>query len=484
MLQRGLLTLGLQYLEILKRFTPDTSTADYRVFHEELDEAGACQQNGQPDWLEALSRHADGDRRTRAYNIRQAGAACEKLRNRPSSRTSDGVRIWNGPSADTVPRTSNSRTNGNSGLVMEQDFTTPGTPSKLHCPFMPPSGRQISSHAMSVYEKHSVPTPRSSMSRPSGQARRSKRPSFNDPIRAELCGNDSNNPISGAPSIEGSAPVCPIRFLDQHSPEEVAKYFEEHKHELPRSHEVCVKRFQSNAESIRQLDAKYGNLVSMIQGLGQKHQPWLPDKPELDGDEQEEGDHDRVDQWARAVSDSMHDGGGAGAGPAEEGGDERLPHFDRPLKEVRVGESPSRPWGISVPARFASAASASSEKSAETASPVGKPRVQDTRAHTQPAKCPFDHGALDKPAQAETQPSKPAPRQDGTSQTRHDAAPLPVKPQTNATPVVVTTPAVSAEAGEASTAVPQMVFTGPVFVGYPMEQALALLQQSGLGAKI
>ena len=55
------------------------------------------------------------------------------------------------------------------------------------------------------------------------------------------------------------------------------QYFEKHKHELPRSHEVCINRFQSNAQSIEELDRKYGDLVSMIQGLGQKHQDYLPE---------------------------------------------------------------------------------------------------------------------------------------------------------------------------------------------------------------
>lgn len=398
-----------------------------------------------------------------------------KLRSRPSSHAGDGVRAWGGQSADVSTNHPSSRTNADSGLVMEQDFTIPGTPSKLHCPFMPPNGRKLSSHALSVFEKHSLPTPRSSISRPSGQARRSKRPSFNDPIRAELCGND---PTSAAPSIEGSAPVCPIRFLDQHTPEEVAKYFEEHKHELPRSHEVCVKRYQSNAESIRQLDAKYGNLVSMIQGLGHKHQPLLPDKPELDEDEREEedgqGGRDRVNKWAKAVSECMDDDGPVVTDSAE-GQDERLPHFDRPLKEIRVGESPSRPWGITVPARYAEAGSASSAKSAKTASPVDKTRAE-TRRQDQPAKCPFDHGALKKPP-AKQQPSELKPPQDQTIQAEQERL------QMNTAPVVVNAPTVPLEAGEATKSLPRMMFTGPVFIGYPMEQALALLQQSGLGTK-
>jgi len=360
---------------------------------------------------------------------------------------------------------------------MEQDFTTPGTPSKLHCPFMRPNGRKLSSHALSVFEKHSLPTPRSSISRPSGQARRSKRPSFNDPIRAELCGND---PTSAAPSVEGSAPVCPIRFLDQHTPEEVAKYFEEHKHELPRSHEVCVKRYQSNSESIRQLDAKYGNLVSMIQGLGHKHQPLLPDKPELDEVEQEaeeeQGGRDRVNKWAKAVSECMDDDGPVVADSAEEHDEERLPHFDRPLKEIRVGESPSRPWGITVPARFVEAASASSAKSAATASPADKNRAE-TRRQDQPAKCPFDHAALKKSPQADMQPSQPRPGQDELPQAKQE------KPLTDTAPVVINAPTMPPTTGEAVKTVPQMVFTGPVFIGYPMEQALALLQHSGVGTK-
>ena len=40
-----------------------------------------------------------------------------------------------------------------------------------------------------------------------------------------------------------------------------------------------MRRYQSNEEQIRQLDAKYGNLVSMIQGLGAKHKEMLPEEP-------------------------------------------------------------------------------------------------------------------------------------------------------------------------------------------------------------
>ena len=58
----------------------------------------------------------------------------------------------------------------------------------------------------------------------------------------------------------------------------------------------------------------------MIQGLGVKHKPLLPSD-----------DHERVEHWTETLL------------PERDG------HFERPLKEVRVGESPSRPWGISLP---------------------------------------------------------------------------------------------------------------------------------------
>lgn len=162
----------------------------------------------------------------------------------------------------------------------------------------------------------------------------------------------------GAVSVSGSAVLgtCPIRFLDQHSPEAIAEYFEEHKHELPRSHEICVARFQANDESIRALDAKYGNLVSMIQGLGQKHQPMLPHEPNPEPDEDEPDEaqsKEKIKRWAQAVSEYQGSEGHVDAEEADDEAskkdDERESRFDRSLREIRVGESPSRPWGMHVP---------------------------------------------------------------------------------------------------------------------------------------
>ena len=205
----------------------------------------------------------------------------------------------------------------------EHDFTTPGVQGNLQCPFATMA---------------QTTDPRN------GET---------DPIAAEFHAEQTSIP---SPTQPGK---CPIRFLDQHSPEEVAKYFENHKHEIPRSHEVCVKRYQQNEQSIRQLDARYGNLVSMIQGLGTKHKQYLPT------DQRSEGDHDgprsveAVQKWAdtvsdKAVPDLAVPDPDVELEPVEEqhanDKEERKPHFERPLREIRVGESPSRPWGISVPA--------------------------------------------------------------------------------------------------------------------------------------
>ena len=165
--------------------------------------------------------------------------------------------------------------------------------------------------------------------------------------------------------------------MDQHTPEDVAKYFEDHKHELPRSHEVCVKRFQANAESIRELDEKYGNLVSMIQGLGQKHQPMLPANPETEsqaGEGNAKPEAQKIVSWADAVEKQAAT---EGVIPTEREG-----HFERPLKEVRVGESPSRPWGVPIPSKYLEAAEPLD---------VGVDTEAKKEARSQPkTKCPFD----------------------------------------------------------------------------------------------
>jgi len=248
---------------------------------------------------------------------------------------------------------------------------------------------------------------------------------------------------SPPPSATGSASKCPIRFLDHNSPEEVAEYFENHKHEIPRSHEVCVKRYQSNAESIRQLDAKYGNLVSMIQGLGMKHQSLLPATEEPEKKQDEQASQKKIERWATDVREVPASQAVAGMGAFAEGDaradivekeeeDEREGRFARPLKEIRVGESPSRPWGISMPLAV--------------------------DVHPD-----FLHGAVGDRGQD-------VGEQRDESKDTNSMAPLP-----DIKPIKVS------QTGQSDGR--SMVFTGPVLIGYSAEQSAALLQRLSKGTK-
>lgn len=457
----------------MKRFTPNTLSQDHLTFLQDLERVGEEQPRIHLNLVEQLAQCDDVERKGRAVALRQAEIAAARLR---SPVVDPEVKIWSGPLADkAIPLPLPQIQTNYDKSPLEKDFTTAGTPSKLACPFASTSGRGSP-----------LATPHSSTSRLSLRGRRSKRPSFNDPIRAEICGNDT---ASAEPSVaaSGSAAVCPIRFLDQHDPEEVAKYFEKHKHELPRSHEVCITRFQSNQESIEQLDRKYGNLVNMIQGLGQKHQAWLPEDPEDAIEEEAEAEmvadakaDAKVERWAKAVSASLHEGTpSVEEEPTDHGMDEtRTAQFDRPMKEVRVGESPSRPWGITIPPKYTDAHSSSSVGSAPTASPPIPLETDRPIGETpqKPGKCPFDHRAMGKTF--EHNPAQPPP---------------PTRPFTEPTtphaPLLTSQPPphsyrADARASETPKAIPQMVFNGPVFLGYPPDQLLTLLQNSNLGASL
>ncbi|KAF2866927.1 hypothetical protein BDV95DRAFT_631424 [Massariosphaeria phaeospora] len=447
-----------QVLDSLKRFTPHTLSQDHLVFLQTLEQVGSQPAQTQLDWAGQLENVDDEDRRSRASLIRQAESATASLR---APTAENAVKIWSGPSADKQ-RSPLRIISKPAVSPIEKDFTTTGTPSRLGCPFASKSG------------KSPLATPRSSNSRMSFMARRSRRQSFNDPIRAEICGNYAG---SGSASIEGSAAVCPIRFLDQHAPEDVAKYFEKHKHELPRSHEVCVSRFQSNAESIEQLDRKYGNLVSMIQGLGEKHQVWLPEEPdEVIEEEAKPGSHTeaKVQKWATAVSASLQHN----SSPVEELGADhaleegRTAHYDGPMKEIRVGESANHPWGITIPPKYTNGDSSSSVGSAPTASPRSPIKTGSPIGETpqKPTKCPFDHQAMGKTPKTEAPPHVAEPATKAKDNTDQEAPPTDRAQQTSPTQ------------GHLPTVVPQMVFNGPVFLGYPPDQLISLLQNSNLGA--
>ena len=258
---------------------------------------------------------------------------------------------------------------------------------------------------------------------------------------------------SAPPSAAGSASKCPIRFLDHYSPEEVAEYFKNHKHEIPRSHEVCVKRYQSNAERIRQLDAKYGNMVNMIQGLGAKHLSLLPDakedednSPALHGKSIQD-----IKNWAEGVQNGPEEALDTTTKPdsisnpqPQQGGtketacntttlqaDSRRSHSHMPnnLKEIRLGESPSRLGVVTVPMP-------SDSHNDDVDDNDDDDDDDDEKAYDQPAAEGRD---------SQTSLLQERPRQ--------------------------------ARIGRQH---PRMVFTGPVFIGYSPEQAATVLRQAGL----
>ena len=233
-----------------------------------------------------------------------------------------------------------------------------------------------------------------------------------------------------AGSVANSVPKCPIRFLDHHSPEEVAKYFEEHKREIPRSHEICIKRYQTNSESIKKLDAKYGSLVNMIEGLGAKHQPFLPDtEEEARSTGGTRNNANIVAHWASEIIDED-----VTNSAAPELDHPRQSHFDRPLKDVRVGESPSRPWGISVP----------------VADDVSTGDAQEQR----PNKNEERHGDTRLMGEGLNHSASIVRTPDATYQHTHE--------------------------GPAS----RVIFNGPVFIGYPPDKAAAFLKQLGLSGQL
>lgn len=264
-----------------------------------------------------------------------------------------------------------------------------------------------------------------------------------DPIAADLGTARSTSAAFSyrSGSMDSSTAVCPIRYLDNHSPEEIAEYFQKHKHEIPRSHQLCMRRYQTNTESMRRLDAKYGNLVSMVQGLGMKHKIMLPPKEE-DELRTESGGEDRVKQWSESIQKPDS--------PKEEPEvkDERENNFDRPLREVRVGESPSRPWGIPVPAEYQEKAEAREREAAEEAA-----RQRRVSMPERSGKCPM--------GEMREKRENPA------------GAPKTTRPQTDR--ATDDEPKASPQHGKAEKR-PQMIFTGPVFFGYSAEDAQMILQ--------
>ncbi|KAJ5175533.1 uncharacterized protein N7482_001410 [Penicillium canariense] len=358
-------------------------------------------------------------------------------------------------------------------VTLEQDFTTNGTQGSLHCPFSKPKSSRAGSDA-----------PNGKDDGPKIQVD-SCGHNHLDPIKAEQEERRSSTTPSVGQSSQGRCPVsrCPIRYLDKHSPEEIAEYVERHKHEIPRSHAICVKRYQKDPQNMRQLDAKYGGLINMISGLSAKHQAFLPGcqaNGDGEGGSDPSASTERVEKWAENVDPET-------PGPSNHT-ENRESRFDRPLREVRVGESPSRPWGIPVPITqeppvsvpFSGSPSDPIVPGAHPADPFAK---SPGDASTKPAgRCPFGHDA----PKAEPAPSPPVPVPVPDSDPAAQLGP----PWSNWGNAVNAAMGETANTGAGKTedatmetdtkSLPTHVtFNGPVFFGYSAEQTAGLMQQLG-----
>ncbi|KAK3337137.1 hypothetical protein B0T19DRAFT_350140 [Cercophora scortea] len=371
--------------------------------------------------------------------------------------------------------------------VLEQDFTVAGKKGLLACPFSPkpeqlgePRADAEPAHDLQDLKGTTVdPTPHQS----------------SDPICSAMIEETTSVPAPAASK-------CPIRFLDKHSPEEIAHYVETHKHEIPRSHEVCVRRYQKNEEQIRKLDAKYGNLVSMIDELSHLHQPMLP-SPAAGAtvaaggaEDLDRASNDRVKNWAQTISTSDPEQQ-ENEMPVDD--EDRESRFDRiPLRDVRVGESPSRPWGIPVPLAHAGPASGPLRR---PESPYATPvRMRSPLRATGEAtgggapKCPFDHtmkrdvAALPKHKEVPTEAVASAEKEGldpGTERppftqpVKNPVLPAPSCPRVPPQPTFVNPAEIPMPQADKGGPPPQVVFniTGPVFIGYPMEQAIQFMQR-------
>ncbi|KAI9734237.1 MAG: hypothetical protein M1834_002339 [Cirrosporium novae-zelandiae] len=261
-----------------------------------------------------------------------------------------------------------------------------------------------------------------------------------DPIGAEFHHEPQSPKCCGGPCN-----TCPIRLLNKHSPEEVAQYVEKHKHEIPRSHLICIKRFQGDPVTAAKIDAKYGDMTNMMQSLGMKHQPLLPHK--------EQGSHSKptdnakkIEKWVENVSESepqlavkeqeQH---------APKTDEERVGHFEKPLRNIRVGESPSRPWGITIPATVEPCPSVIMAKESPEKNMAGMGSIGNKHAAENPKR---HFNELNQDHKLGDLERNPAPL-------NSPHIPIPTDSQR------------------------QIIYNGPIFVGYSPEAAGVFLREIG-----
>jgi hypothetical protein len=439
-----LLIIGffLQYLKLAHRITGesglDEDAVSQKILHgdSELNSSVDC-PSARLDLISTLRSAGQFERRT--LEVIAAGLECYRSILGPEESEDNGFHVGSNPCL--VAATARGST------ALEHDFTTNGIKGTLRCPFAKSSDLPVS-----PIKDNSATT--LNINDICGHEDL-------DPIKAEL---NQDKRSSTARSAK-SAPRCPIRYLDQHSPEEMAQYFENHKHEIPRSHAICVKRYQKNSESVRQIDAKYGSLVNMIQGLGQKHRPYFPTAGRKGTSTYTSASAERVDKWAKDVSSkslepvvaSMREGNN------NQEPSDRSSRFERPLREVRVGESPSRPWGIPIP----------------VPQPLPKPLPQSVNLSELKKPAFSNHGSIPLTVRSTDRcpfskdKSNKEPPLPSDSHKNHNAEGSTPKAQTFKDPTGPpgTNPILSSSA--------RIVINGPVLFGYSAEQAIHLIQQLG-----
>ena len=212
----------------------------------------------------------------------------------------------------------------------------------------------------------------------------------------------------------------------------------------------------------------------MIQGLVLKHQPILATKERDTSDIIESESIDKVRRWATACSDNI-------TAPVNENNEDlretRMGIFDRPLKEIRVGESPSRPWGIQVPYVEELALSTRSEGLPEV-EPISSVQLSQSCIDQLPedvpvptievGRCPFGHdkakaGSVEGLVKASSSSRTESRGTRSRSASKHGS-------YRTRQPSRVST------RGKSKPEQPRMIFTGPVFIGYTTEQVTELLQ--------
>lgn len=161
-----------------------------------------------------------------------------------------------------------------------------------------------------------------------------------------------------------------------------------------------------------------------------------------------------------------------------------------------MGESPSRPWGISVPVFDANTRQHDHQPESPPPAPVHMPTggaLSASEVQTRPVgKCPIDHTKFNMAnmgaafasmaPHGHTAPTASPGRAEAEAPyTPAKTRPRPVSPTPLRPTFVNPPPPPAAETRSDKTtgnSPPQMVFniSGPVFIGYPMDQAMQFMQ--------